>query len=78
MNWSIVNFSGISSNYIRDRTGLDVEVIDCEVVQNDCRSTTFPSIRLMTNVQGHLVTSDQTDSLWFDGHMDFLIATGVF
>ena len=67
-----------SPPYIRDRTGLHIDVINYEIVENDCRTASFPAIHLVTDVAGFLVTSNMADSLFIEGQMDFLMATSVF
>lgn len=78
-SWDPESVGLASPPYIRDRTGLKVEVIGYELVQNDCReSGPFPAIRLAIDVEGFLVTSNQKDSLWIEGKLDFLMSTSVF
>lgn len=68
-----------SPKFIRDRTGLEVDVLTYEIVQNDCRSSgPFPSVRLVMKIDGNLVTSNSSDTLRIDGRMDFLISTSAF
>lgn len=78
-SWDPESVGLASPPYIRDRTGLKINVVEYELVQNDCRTSgPFPAIRLVTNVEGYLVTSNMIDSLWIEGKMDFLISTSVF
>ena len=78
-SWDPESVGLASPPYIRDRTGLKVEVIGYELVQNDCReSGPFPAIRLVIDVEGFIVTSNQKDSLWIEGKLDFLMSTSVF
>jgi len=78
-SWDPESVGLASPPYIKDRTGLNIDVVEYEIVQNDCReSGPFPAIRLVTDVKGYLVTSNMINSLWIEGRMDFLISTSVF